>query len=162
VLTVVAVEGELTISTTGILFALGAALCFTAYLLSGDRLVTRTDPVVKALWVSAGAGVALAARAVLSGDALPPGERALELGAYGLANAAAFGCMFAALGRIGATRTAVVLNFEVVASVALAALLLSERLGPLQAVGAAAVVTGAVLAALVEGGDLVEEEAAPP
>jgi drug/metabolite transporter (DMT)-like permease len=53
--------------------------------------------------------------------------------------------MFAALQRIGATRTAVIMTFEAFAAAGLAAIVLDETLGALQLLGALAIVAGAVL-----------------
>ena len=150
VVTVVAVEGDLFISATGVLFALGSAALFTTYLLAGDSLLDATDAVVKAAWISGGAALTLAAVALGSGGDWPGLDRAPLLLGYGVANAAAFGLMFVALPRIGPTRTAVMLNFEVVSSVGLAAVVLDERFAPLQAIGGLGVVVGAILAATTQ------------
>jgi drug/metabolite transporter (DMT)-like permease len=149
VLTVTVVgAGELSISRTGALCALGSATAFTLYLLAGDLLVHRTDAVVRAAWTSGAAAVAQAVAALVAGLAWPGLDRAPTLVAYGLANAAAFGLMFAAVMRVGPTRTAVLLNFEAVASLGLAALFLGETVAPLQLLGGLGVLSGGILTAL--------------
>ena len=72
-----------------------------------------------------------------------------------VANAVAFGAMFAALRRLGPARTSVVLTLEAVFAVALAAVLLDEPLAPSQLVGAAAVLTAAVVIARAKATDSV-------
>jgi drug/metabolite transporter (DMT)-like permease len=145
---VVGAGGELTITLTGALFALAAAAAFTTYFLLSHTLVHDTDPVVNATWVSIGAATAMVVRGVAAGELALPSGRTAELVAYGVAGAVAFGAMFVALPRLGPSRTAVILTFETVATVTLAALWLDERLRAIQLVGGAAIATGAVLAAL--------------
>ena len=161
---VVGAGDEISVSALGVVYALTAAAIFSVYLLVGDRTATDTEAIVKAMWVSGGASLSLAVRALVTGAELPGGSRAVQLLGYGAANAAAFGFMFAALGRIGPTRTAVVLTFELVAAVVLAALFLDESLGVLHVVGGAAVLTGAVLAVLLptRGEPVADELSAPP
>ena len=72
--------------------------------------------------------------------------------AYGLFTAAAFTLMFAALARIGARHTAVVMTLEAVVAVALATLLLGEPLAPGQAAGGACVLAATVLVARIRAG----------
>jgi drug/metabolite transporter (DMT)-like permease len=100
----------------------------------------------------------MAVRAVVTGADAPASSRVPELLAYGVANSAAFALMFASLSRIGPTRTAVVLTFELVAAVLLAAVFLDEPIRAVHVAGGAAVLGGAVLAALIPHPD----EAPPP
>jgi drug/metabolite transporter (DMT)-like permease len=146
VLTVTVVGAdELSLGLTDALLALGAAMAFTLYLLAGDLLVHRTDAVARAAWTSGAAAAVHTVAALVVGLSWPTVDRAPALLAYGLANAAAFGLMFAAVMRIGPTRTAVLLNAEVVATVALAALFLGEIVAPLQLLGGLAVLSGSIL-----------------
>jgi drug/metabolite transporter (DMT)-like permease len=144
---VIATGEDVSITTGGVVFSLLAAATFTVYFLSGHRLARRTDAVVNAAWVSLGASLSILARGALTGSLDVPGTRVTQLVTYGIANAFAFGCMFGALRRLGPTRTAVILTFEVVATVVLAALFLDETLRALQLVGGAAIAVGAVLVA---------------
>jgi drug/metabolite transporter (DMT)-like permease len=144
---VVATGEEVSISRSGVVFALLAAATFTLYFLAGHRFAVRTDAVVNAAWVALGASVSILARGAITGDLHLPGGRGAQLVAYGVANSFAFGCMFAALRRLGPTRAAVLLTFEVVATVVLAALFLDERLRAIQLVGGVAIAAGAVLIA---------------
>jgi drug/metabolite transporter (DMT)-like permease len=146
---VVTAGDAISLSSVGVVFALCSAACFSIYLLVGDHVAQRTDPPTKAMWVALGAACALELRAVITGASAPPASRYAELLAYGAANAFAFAFMFAALGRIGATRTAVILTSELVAAVALAALLLHERIQVAHLLGGCAVLAGAIAAALL-------------
>lgn len=145
---VIVAGADVSVTTTGVLFALGAAASFALYLLATDRLLVRTDNVVRAAWVSTGAGVAMLVRGVVGGGFDPTAGFWPRLVAIGAATAVAFGLLFAALSRIGATRTAVVLNVEPVAAVVLGALFLGEGLAGWQLAGGALVVIAAVAVAL--------------
>lgn len=149
-LVVIVTGADVSVSTAGVFFALGAAGSFALYLLATDRLLVRTDSIVRAAWVSAGAGVGMLLRGLATGGFDPIAGYWPRLIAIGLANAAAFGFLFAALPRIGATRTAVVLNVEPIAAVTLGAIFLAERLALWQLVGGALVVIAAVVVALPE------------
>jgi drug/metabolite transporter (DMT)-like permease len=159
---VVGTRGELDISRAGIAFALCASVSFALYLLASERLVRRTDPAVNAAWVSGGASLSLLVRGLVTGGLhSPAGHWPLLLG-NGLANAAAFGLMFAALRRVGATRTAVVMTFEAFAAAMMAAVFLDESLGVGQVIGGVAIVAGAALVATQRGQAVAEAETALP
>jgi drug/metabolite transporter (DMT)-like permease len=81
-----------------------------------------------------------------------PGDRWTLLVAYGLFTAAAFTLMFAALGRLGARRTSVVMTLEAVFAVGLATLVLGEPLTPAQAAGGACVLAATTLVARIRAG----------
>ena len=147
---VIVTGADVSVTTSGILFALGAAASFAVYLLATDRMLVSTDNMVRAAWVSTGAGVGMVARALMTGGFDSTEGFWPRLIAIGVANAAAFGLLFAALPRIGATRTAVVLNVEPVSAVIFGTLFLEEALGPWQLAGGALVVTAATAVALPE------------
>lgn len=146
---VVIVAGEsVSITTAGVVLALLSSLTFSLYFVASHRLVIETDPITNAAWISFGAAVSIGGRGILTGSIhIPPGHT-LDLLAYGIANALAFGFMFAALRRLGPTRTSVILTFEVFATVLLAAVFLDETLKPVQALGGVAIAAGAVLVTL--------------
>lgn len=162
VVLVVTAGGDVAISAAGIAAALGAAVAFTVYLVTSDRLVDHDEPVRNAATISAGAAITMGLRGVVGGGFSSPAGHWPLLLTYGLMNAGAFGLMFAALRRVGATTTAVLLTVEVFATVLLAAALLDEPLGLVQVVGGMAIVAGGALAAAA--GPRVEPEAAaePP
>lgn len=138
---------RVTISPTGITFALAAAASFAIYLLVSDRLVTRSPALPIAALVALGAAVSFALRAVVTGAVQSPAGHWLPLIGNGLATASAFAMMFAALRQLGATRTAVVMTLEAVFAVVLGATVLGEPLKPLQAVGGLAVIAATVIVA---------------
>ena len=76
-----------------------------------------------------------------------PAQQWTLLTTYGLFTAAAFTLTFAALARLGARHTSVVMTLEAVFTVALATLLLGEPLGPAQVAGGACVLAATVVVA---------------
>ncbi|MEY2447093.1 MAG: hypothetical protein QOH79_569 [Acidimicrobiaceae bacterium] len=139
--------GRVSITSAGVVFALGAAATFAAYLLAGRELGRSIDPMVMACWVSIGAALANLGRGAASGSLVSPSDRMAEFALYGVSTALAFTLMFAAMSRIGASRVAVVMTLEAVASVVLAAVFLGESVNVSQAVGGAAVLAAAVVIA---------------
>ena len=139
--------GPVAIDPLGVVFALGSALVFALYVLAGQRLAAGVDAMVTAAGVAAGAAISSAAQGAVTGTlAVPAGAWALLL-TYGLFTAAAFSCMFAALARLGARHTSIVMTLEAVFAVGLATLLLGEPLGGAQALGGTAVLAATVLVA---------------
>jgi drug/metabolite transporter (DMT)-like permease len=136
------------ISAAGVAFTVASSIAFALYLLAGERLIRRTDSLTTGAWVALGASVSLLTRAaVVHGIHVRPGHW-LELVAYGAATAAAFTLMFAALRRIGSSRTAVVMTLEAVCAIVLAGVFLDERIGLVQAVGGLAILAAALIIGL--------------
>ena len=75
--------GEVSITAAGVVFALGAAATFSAYLLVGREYSESVDPMTMACWVSIGASLSNLARGALSGQLVNPSSRALEIVLYG-------------------------------------------------------------------------------
>jgi drug/metabolite transporter (DMT)-like permease len=142
---IVVTGGEVAISTAGVVYALAAALSFAVYLIVSGRAVVRTDPMVNGAWVAAGASLSLTTQGLVSGGLRAPGSDTWLMLVNGLATAAAFSLLFAALARLGASRTAVVMTLEALSGVVLAALLLGEVIGPVQLAGGAAILAATVL-----------------
>jgi drug/metabolite transporter (DMT)-like permease len=142
---IVLTGGRVAISAAGVAFALGSAMCFAVYLLVSRRAVTRTDPMVNAAWVAFGASLSLTVHGVLTGTLRAPGDDWWLLLVNGVATASAFSLLFAALGRLGASRTAVVMTLEALSGVVLAALLLGETIGLVQLLGGMAILAATVL-----------------
>jgi drug/metabolite transporter (DMT)-like permease len=138
---------EVTITPVGALLALCAAVAFGTYLLTGNRLLPRTDGLTSAAWVAGGAAVSWLTAAVATGGWPQVGDHVPALLANGVATALAFGLMFLALRRIGAGRTAVAMTTEAASAVLLAAVFLDESLRPQQVLGGAVILTAAVLVA---------------
>lgn len=148
---VVAGGGRVSVSAAGAGLALCSAACFAAYLLASSSLVPRTPAPVLGAWVAGGAAASFLATSALAGG-LPADGHWDALAANGVATAAAFALLFAALGRLGPTRTSVVMTLEAFFATLLAAAFLGEGLRPLQAVGGAVVLGAAVLVALAGAG----------
>jgi drug/metabolite transporter (DMT)-like permease len=144
---IVAAGSEVTISRAGVLFTLAAAAAFSVYLLASARIVQRTDALTNGAWVAAGAAISLLLQGAATGGLRAPGSSWWLLGLNGLATAAAFSLMFAALKRLGPSLTAVVMTLEALSAVILGALILHERLTTLQLVGGAAILAATVLIA---------------
>jgi drug/metabolite transporter (DMT)-like permease len=159
---VVAAGSAVSITPAGVAFAFAAATSFGCYLLLSQRLVPASPPAVIGAHVAAGAGLALGAVALVTGPSHVGGTEALLLVLNGTATAVAFGLLYAALGHLPAGAAAVVMTLEAFVAVALAAVLLGERIAPLQVAGGAAVVAAAVLVALGTRVRVVDPDAPLP
>ena len=147
---VVLASGGLAISELGVVFALGAALAFSGYLILADMVLKRTPPLAGSMWVSAWAAIGLAVYAMVAGQGDVPGDAAqwIRLMGMGAATAGAFVCLFAGLVRIGPLRTAIVAAAEPLAAAILAAVFLSEPIRTSVALGGILILAGAVTASL--------------
>lgn len=149
---VVGTSGGLDITSAGIAYSFGSALTFSIYLVTADRTIRKTTPLVSALWVGASASVALAAfSAVTGGVELPTGDAVGLVGAMGALTAAAFVFLFLGLRRIGAVRTAIVASLEPVAAAVLAWVFLGEILRGGALAGGVLILAGAIAASLARG-----------
>lgn len=149
-------------SALGVSCALGSALVFALYLLAGQRLGGSGDAMTTAALVAAGAALSCLVQGVVTHDLQVPAREWTLLIAYGLFTAAAFTLTFAALARLGARHTAVVMTLEAVFTVGLATLLLGEPFGPAQMAGGACVLaaTVAVARTRTSGSEMVDSAAA--
>ena len=145
---VVGAGEAVTITMAGAVFSLLSAGSFAVYLLVSHRVVVRTDGLTTGAWVALGAGLALLTRAVVTGELQPVGGHWPEMLLNGLATAAAFSFMFAALRRLGPSPTAVVMTLEAVSAIVLAAVFLDETLNALQLVGGVAILGATLLVGL--------------
>ncbi len=145
---IVATGDSVALSRTGVGFALGAAVSFALYLLASDRFASGTDPMVNGAWVAAGAATSLTLQGVVSGGLRNPGDDLPLMLANGAATAAAFSLLFAALARLGPSRTAMVLTLEALSAVILGALVLGEPVTAAQLVGGSAILGAVVLIAV--------------
>lgn len=142
--------GGVDISQAGIIFALGAALTFSFYLIGADRVLKRTNSLVGAMYVSASASAGLIVYAFAVGQQqLPRGwsQWGPILGA-GTFTAGAFVSLFAGLRRLGAVRTAIISASEPLNATILAAIFLGEAIHPGIALGGVLILGGAVAASL--------------
>ena len=159
---VVVAGGELALTPAGLVFALGSAATFAAYLIVGRTLSRNCDPMGIACFVALGAGVVNVARGVATAQLTNPSGRLLELAVYGAATAVAFTLTFAAMNLIGAARVAVVMTLEAASSVIMAAVFLGESVGLGQALGGVMVLGAAIVIARGQPADVPTAiEAAP-
>ena len=141
------------LSWPGIALALTAAICVsTAFLWTGRKL-SHIDSTLMTFHMAL-SGLALAAvYAVMSGTftlVLPAMADVVTFLAAVLTFNAAFLAMYVGVRRIGASQAAMFMNMEPVFTIALAVMVLSERLSVWQACGAALVIA-AVIAAQLAG-----------
>jgi drug/metabolite transporter (DMT)-like permease len=150
---VVGSGGGIDISTAGIVLALTSSVMFSAYFLGAEATLRETPSLTGAAWVAASASLALAATALVTGNAELPetGRQTLTLLAMGAGTAVAFVTLFGALRRLGAVRTSVVMATEPVAASAFAITFLDEPLRALMVVGGVLIVAGAVGASIARG-----------
>lgn len=155
--------GQVVISPIGVLCVCGSIVMFSTYVLLSDRVLHRTDSLTAATWTAIGASIGVTLfGAVRNQLEMPSGHVLAALFANGLATASAFTLFFVVLGRIGPTRTGICMALEAVTGVLLAAIFLGESVRPIVAVGGVAVLTGAVLAALVAPAAIDDRELASP
>jgi drug/metabolite transporter (DMT)-like permease len=131
----------------GALMALGASLTYTTYILVSDRIVGEVDPFALALLVLTGATVSftVAGLATSSLDFSVSGEAWLWLAAIAVVSTVvAVSAFFAGLRRVGPSEAAILSTFEPLVTVALAFVVLGERLAVVQLAGGA-LVLGAVI-----------------
>jgi drug/metabolite transporter (DMT)-like permease len=139
--------GEVAISGGGVAYALAAAVSFACYLVASHRLIRRSRPGAIGAWVAGGASLALLTVGFAGPGVHVPAGDVWLLAVNGLATAAAFGMLYAALRRLTAAAASVVMTMEAFIAVGLGALLLHERVAPLQVAGGAAIVAAATLVA---------------
>ncbi|RDU96485.1 DMT family transporter [Trinickia dinghuensis] len=150
----------------GIALSLTAAVVYSLYIVAGARVTPGVDPLATT------AIVCLSAAAVFSGvsivrtlsgapphlPATPSGWAAVVAIAL-VSTVTAMLAFFAGLPRLGAARTSMLSTLEPVVTVLLAAILLGERLTPLQWFGGAAVLAAVLW--LVRAGGGPPDEAVP-
>jgi drug/metabolite transporter (DMT)-like permease len=133
---------------TGALLALGASLTYTTYILVADRVVGEVDPFVLSALVLTGATGSFAVAGFVTGtlDLGLSGEAWLWLVLIALVSTVvAVSCFFAGLRRVGPSEAAILSTFEPPVTVALAFLVLGERLAAPQLAGGALVLAAVIL-----------------
>ena len=136
--------GGVSFHPVGALLAFASAITYTGYILVADTVVHRLAPVVLSALVMTGAAGTLGARALLTGGV------DLDFGVAGwfwlaciavVSTVVAMLTFFAGLRRTGPSTAAILSTFEPVVTSALAALVLSESLTPIQLAGGALVLS---------------------
>jgi drug/metabolite transporter (DMT)-like permease len=135
------------IDPLGIGLALGAAIAYAAYVLVSDKLLGTTEPLVLATMLCAGAAAAfaLAGGATGSLDAPRPSTLLVVAAIALVATVLPIAAFLGGVHRIGPSRATILGTVEPPVTIALSALVFGERLGPVQLVGAALVVSAIVI-----------------
>ena len=135
------------IDPVGIGLALGAAIAYAAYVLVSDSLLGTTEPLVLATMLCAGAAVAFALAGGATGSLESPRPSTLlVVAAIALvATVLPIAAFLGGVHRIGPSRATILGTVEPPVTIALSALVFGERLGPVQLLGAALVVSGVVI-----------------
>lgn len=132
----------------GALLALAASVTYTTYILISDRIIGAVDPFALAALVLTGATASFAVAGLVTGslDLALSGEAWLWLVLIALVSTVvAVSAFFAGLKRVGPSEAAILSTFEPVVTVALAFVVLGERLAPAQLLGGALVLGAVVL-----------------
>ncbi|HWL89937.1 MAG TPA: DMT family transporter, partial [Actinomycetota bacterium] len=142
--------GEVEVAPMGILLALATSFAYTAYLITADRTIKRTDPVTAAAWLGAGAAASNVVFTVAFGVRDFPAASSwpflLGMAAF---SAGAFATMLGGLQLVGAVRNAIIGVMEPLGVAVLAAFFLDEPLTAPTAIGGTLILGGAILATLV-------------
>lgn len=142
------ISGDLAIgSTQGVYFGLASAVLYALYLLLSNRLLAKTSPLVSVCYIQLAAGLALAALHLRDPDrvlALVSTSWPLIAGSALLCTVVPMVLIFAALQRLPPAAVSLLSTAEPLTGVLAAALLLGERLAPLQLAGAATIIAALV------------------
>jgi drug/metabolite transporter (DMT)-like permease len=148
---------------TGVLLAFGASLAYATYILVADTIVGASDPFALTAMVATGAFAAVGLFAVSTGQ-FDPGsfEGGAWLSLLGLtliSTVLAITTFFLGLDIVGPSTASIVSTVEPAWTVALAAIIFGESLGPVQLLGGAVVLSAVVVLQLRAG--RLENRAAP-
>jgi drug/metabolite transporter (DMT)-like permease len=134
--------------TLGIVLALGAAFVYTCTLLTGHAILRAIQPMTLAGLVATGAAITFTIVGVASREVrfdFSPWGWLPIIGLALFASVLATVMNYSGMTRVGPTVASIIGTLEIPFGVLLATLLLGERLGPVQIVGGALVVTAVVL-----------------
>jgi drug/metabolite transporter (DMT)-like permease len=149
-LVVIVGGGDLEVAPLGVLLALATSIAYTAYLVTADRTVKRTDPITAAAWLGTGAATANVVFSIVFGvDELPASSSWPFLLGMAVFSAGAFAAMLGGLQLVGAVRNAIIGVMEPLGVAVLAAFFLNEPLTAPTAIGGLLILGGAVIATLV-------------
>ena len=144
---VVAGAGAGALDPLGVALGLGAAVVYSAYILTSEGVAGRVQPRVLAALVCTGAAVSLTVGAAMLGELRPDELTAAGWGWLAcvavVSTVAAITLFFAGLPRVGPTTASILATAEPLTAVMLAFVAFGEALGPIQLAGGA-LVLGAV------------------
>ncbi|HEY0832213.1 MAG TPA: DMT family transporter [Candidatus Dormibacteraeota bacterium] len=133
---------------SGLIFAFAAPVCYTAFILLGERAMSSVPPVAASATMMSASAIVLCIVAGVEGHlALPSGAGAwaITVGIAVIPTMVAISLFLAGLPRIGAARASLLSTLEPVVTVSLAILLLGDRFSVLQAVGGALVLLAVIV-----------------
>ena len=143
---VLAGGGPRAIDPLGAAMAIGCAGFYTVFILGSERVSARTPAVPFTASVVTGSAVTFVIAAIFTGGVHASAEGVMWAGLIALASTAIPIVLFVAgLARIGPSTAAIASAVEPAFTVALAWLVLGEKLGPLQLAGGALVLSAVVL-----------------
>jgi drug/metabolite transporter (DMT)-like permease len=148
----------------GTAMAFGAAVAYTAYILTGDRVVAGVSPVALAALVCTGASVTFGVAALVrGGPELGFGAEGFAwIGAIALVSTVgAILAFFAGLARVGPSAASILSTLEPVVTVGLAAAAFGESLTAVQLAGGALVLAAVVVMQWPAGGPVPREAPVP-
>ena len=133
----------------GVALGVLAAVIYAVYIVVSSGVASRVDPLAMSTVVIASAAVLFGALALFRGPALPAGATgwAAAVAIALVSTVAAITLFFAGLSRIGPTRASTLSTVEPAVTVALAALVLDERIAAVQLAGGALILAAVVLLA---------------
>ena len=136
-------------SAQGVLWALGAALCLTGYLLAAKRVAGHADATAATALYLSGATVVLVTLALFTGPSLPQtsvGWSAI-VGLVLVSTVIGSLCLFAALPRLPASDVGTLMTIEPVLTIVWGVIFLAEQPSAVQLIGASLIVASVVLLA---------------
>lgn len=145
-------------SWQGVAFGLGAALIYSIYIAVGTKLTPQAGAVASSAVVMLGAALTMVAASPLWPPVWPTATAGwIAIAAIGLlCSVVAALTFFAGLGRVGASEAAMLSTFEPVVTIALAAVLLGERMSPTQWLGGAVIIAAVLMLARAPGQTMPE------
>jgi len=144
------------VNLTGLLYALGAAVVYSSYIIIGNRVALNAPPLVASSFIVLFASIPFLVSGALTGSLqfrFPAMGWPLVLGVGSLSTALPIFCFLRGMNATGPTRASIVSMLEPVVTIAAAAVLLGQRMSVVQAAGGLLVIGGAALVVLAGGGE---------
>jgi len=131
----------------GIGFALLGAVTWSAMMLLTGHFFSGSDPLPRSLYMHIAVGIVFVTLCAVTGDVAFPATSLgwLALSALPIAFAVGITGLLVAAASLGPAKSSFYMNFEPVASIFLSAIILDQRLTPIQLIGAALVIAALFL-----------------
>ncbi|MEW5785668.1 MAG: DMT family transporter [Bacillota bacterium] len=136
------------ISGLGVVLALGAALVYSVYIMLGNRVIKTIPPIITSTFVSMFAGIGVIAVSLFTENLNFSFSPTVWVHIFGLTvfcTIIAILAFFRGIELLGPVRASILSMTEPLFTTISAVILLQDRLTAMQAVGGAAVLTGAIL-----------------